>query len=467
MKIKHQELFIPTGDPFHGCVLDRKKYAAVLSEVLKTYSDGFVLALNSQWGTGKTTFVRMWQQYLKNEGFATLYFNSWENDFDTNPLTALLAELKNILPSDKQIAFNKLLKKSGVLAQNVLPALAKAVAKKYIDIEEVSAGIEGLTKAATELLKDEIKSYTARQKGLVDFKEQLQQFVGELGTKPFVFFIDELDRCKPAYAVELLEQIKHFFSVPGIVFVLSIDKVQLGHCIRGAYGSEALNTEEYLKRFIDLEFTLPEPDEQRFCTYLFNYFSFGDFFDNNSRKNASELKLDGRNFIDFSASLFKGHKLTLRQQEKLFAHARVGLLTFEKTEYVFPSIYLLLLFGRTFHNQLYTKLRRAEIPLRQVLTEIREWLPSQIPDNQNTFYEVTQSLFFLFYLNHYRNIKPDDKALENYKVESLASWPIFPTLERDEKVLQRIGSVFDKGYRRLSLTVFFDHIELINELKPA
>lgn len=65
-----------------------------------------------------------------------------------------------------------------------------------------------------------------------------------------MFIIDELDRCRPRYAVEVLEQIKHLFSVPGIVFVLSIDKVQLGNAIRGFYGSDLIDADEYYKNQI-------------------------------------------------------------------------------------------------------------------------------------------------------------------------------------------------------------------------
>ncbi|MET0463513.1 MAG: P-loop NTPase fold protein [Chitinophagaceae bacterium] len=471
MNIRHQEIEIPTGDPFYGCVLDRKKYASILSSVIKTYSDGFVLALNSEWGTGKTTFVKMWRQQLENDGYSTLYFNAWENDFDTNPLTAILAEFKKVLPKNKEIAFNSLLKKGAVLAQNILPGVVKAVAKRYVDIDEIHASVEGLTKAATEILKDEIKSYTARQKGLSEFKQELQRFVvTALGDKPFVFFIDELDRCKPSYAVELLEQVKHFFSVPGIVFVLSIDKIQLGHCIRGAYGSEMFNTEDYLKRFIDLEFTLPEPNVDLFCQYLFKYFNFKDFFDSDFRVNTKGLNRDGRDFIDFSASLFSGHKLTLRQQEKLFAQSRVGLLTFEKTDYVFPSVYLTLVFARAFHSDVYNKLKNIELPVSEVLSHIRQLMPSRVPQNLDRLYEGTEALMVLFYVNAVRLLKRGDKKIQQYDIKNISNWELFPDVienSASDGIRNALVRMQDTSYSDIPLTFFFKHIEMIDDLKPS
>jgi predicted KAP-like P-loop ATPase len=94
MEIKHKELFPDKSQPFLHCKLDRQKYAGVLTSIVQNYADGFVLALNGEWGTGKTTFVRMWQASLEQANYKTIYFNAWENDFENEPLTALLGELK-------------------------------------------------------------------------------------------------------------------------------------------------------------------------------------------------------------------------------------------------------------------------------------------------------------------------------------------------------------------------------------
>lgn len=83
--------------------------------------------------------------------------------------------------------------------------------------------------------------------------------------------------------MEVLERIKHFFSIKGIVFVLSIDKEQLCNSIRGHYGSDRINAEEYLRRFIDVEYKLPQPDINSYCKYLYDYFDFKDFFNQDER----------------------------------------------------------------------------------------------------------------------------------------------------------------------------------------
>lgn len=286
MKIKHHELEIQKDTPFANCKLERQQYAEVLTEIVELYSDGFVLAINNEWGTGKTTFVKMWKQYLENNDFKTVYFNAWENDFDSNPLVAIMSELKPLINTKNKEVFKSVVNKGAVLAQNVLPAVIKAVAKKYIDVDEVSDAIENVTKGATQIFEEEIKEYTNKKKSIVDFRKELEKFIKKTdSSKPLIFIIDELDRCRPDYAVDVLEQMKHFFSVPGIVFVLSIDKNHLASSVRGYYGSENINTDEYLRRFIDLEYSIPLPSNKTFCKYLYEYYAFNDFFSSNERKS--------------------------------------------------------------------------------------------------------------------------------------------------------------------------------------
>ena len=154
MKIKHTEIKINAAEPFANCELDREKYASVLSKIVETYADGFVLAINNEWGTGKTTFVKMWQQDLKNNGFQTIYFNAWENDFDNNPLVAImseLSELKTLTDQKNEKTFDSVIEKGAILAKNILPALIKAVANKYFDSEMLIETFENATKGAMEI----------------------------------------------------------------------------------------------------------------------------------------------------------------------------------------------------------------------------------------------------------------------------------------------------------------------------
>jgi hypothetical protein len=90
--------------------------------------------------------------------------------------------------------------------------------------------------------------------------------MGELTSKlhaagvnsPLFVMIDELDRCRPSYAVTVLERVKHLFEANDVVFIFATDTNQLQHTIRGAYGGD-FDGRSYLSRFFDRRYSFPEP----------------------------------------------------------------------------------------------------------------------------------------------------------------------------------------------------------------
>ena len=78
-----------------------------------------------------------------------------------------------------------------------------------------------------------------------------------------VIFIDELDRCNPAFAIKLLERIKHYFNNSRITFVFSVNVAELQHAVRNHYGSD-FDASRYLDRFFDLRIDLPPAKMDRF-----------------------------------------------------------------------------------------------------------------------------------------------------------------------------------------------------------
>lgn len=426
MSIKYKDLIIPKGDghdPFLNCKLDRKKYGEVLTQLVKTYDDGFVLAINNQWGTGKTTFVKMWQQMLEIEQVKTLYFNAWENDFDDKPLHALLSELKTLITSgDKsEIKFKNLVSKASVFLSKVLPSIAVGIAKEIKVNEVLNEFTKAMAEGATEILNNEIQDYAKKKIGLTDFKNNLIEFLelakGE-SKSPIVFIIDELDRCRPNYAVKVLEQIKHFFSVDGIVFVLSIDKTQLGHAVRGVYGSEHINADEYLKRFIDIEYSIPEPDSETFINYLYNYHNFDSFFAHNLRLNHSRFGYDKRDFLVFSKFLLDSNKIQLRRQEKIFTRTKLALNQIGIRESSFSSPLFLLIFIKETNDNLYREIKSKKLTPQEFLDKIENMFPSGLEHKDlHTFY-FTISYILNFY-NRYVGKRDSEELISKFDSKEL------------------------------------------------
>ena len=403
MKIKHHEIEIPQENPFANCKLAREPYARVLTDIVNTYADGFVLAINNEWGTGKTTFVKMWQQQLENEGFQTIYFNAWENDFDNNPLVALMSELETLTNAKNKKVFKSVVEKGAVLVKNIAPSLAKSLIKKYVvDIDEIPVdAIENVTKASTEILESEIKEYADKKKTIIEFRKELEKFVKQAdNTKPLIFIVDELDRCRPNYSVEVLEQIKHFFSVSGIVFVLSIDKNHLASAVKGFYGSEQIDSNEYLRRFIDLEYSIPKPSTKDFIKYLFEYYSFKDFFSSQERMQFRELHSDSENFTSMADFLLTKSNATLRQQERIFALTRLVLCSFKINEYTFPHLLFLLVYLKIIRVDLFQQIDKGELTLQELSDSIGNLMLSEDKDNHRINTAYVEALLLWFYNNN-------------------------------------------------------------------
>lgn len=402
MKIRHNDLVIPTENPFQNCRLGREKYADVLTTLIGQYADGFVLSINNEWGTGKTTFVKMWQQKLVNAGFQTIYFNAWENDFDQNPLVALVSELKILVNKKNTEAFNEIVSKGAILVKNVAPAIIKALIKKHFgDVGEELADIaENSTKGVTEILQNEIEEYTVKKVTITDFRNKLEKFIEKSEKKkPVVILLDELDRCRPTYAVELLEQIKHFFSVKGIVFVLSIDKIHLSASIMGFYGSDKIDCNEYLRRFIDLEYSIPQPPVKEFLNYLYDYYSFHEFFGSTERKQYRELSHEGENLLSFATYMFTNDSSTLRQQERIFALTRIVITSFAYNNYTFTPLLFWLIYIKVLNNELFKKIETKSISIKQLSEEYFSSIDSEEIKFSRIKLLYVEALLLWFYNN--------------------------------------------------------------------
>lgn len=262
---------------FENDKLDRESIATNLTNLLKhssTDTQGLILALNAQWGNGKTTFIKMWKNMLDKENkIPNLYFSAWEEDYTKEPLIAVLGELNRYLTKNeiRNENFNQVVESVQKIFKRTLPILPKIIAKGLlnkigVDNESSEEILQASTGDDTKIL---IENYSKEKECLGQLKENLKKVFEATGAKegqPFIIFIDELDRCRPTYAIEMLENIKHLFGIPHLVFVISIDKAQLSKSIQAIYGQ--IDTENYLRRFFDLEFILPNPSPKSFCNYL-------------------------------------------------------------------------------------------------------------------------------------------------------------------------------------------------------
>lgn len=249
------------SEAFKDCLFNRKNIAEnLILPIIKENNSPFSLTINAPWGFGKTTFLNHTKAFLVEKGYKTKYFNSWETDFIDDPFLALFTELigDKIENDSEKKAIKTILKHTAFgtakIATYLLP-FGQELAKE---------GINALEKL-TNISETEINEYSKLKKAISEFQIFLEK--QNTGDKPLVVIIDELDRCKPTYAIALLERIKHLFSVNNIIFIFGIDREQLAHSITSIYGLN-MDTNGYLKRFFDVEIDLPNPNMSLFFTNL-------------------------------------------------------------------------------------------------------------------------------------------------------------------------------------------------------
>jgi len=357
VNLKFETIEVDPSAPFDNDQLNRKHEIENLSNLLLNVNTPTVLAINSPWGTGKTTFIRMWEEYLKSEGIQSLYFNAWATDFSEDPLVSFLGEmndgLNNLIGSSGPAseAWTRTKAFGTQIAKRGLPALIKIGTGGLIDAEKIIE--EELSKAMESLTGDALDNYLQQKSAIASFHESLTKLI-ELSAenKPVVIFVDELDRCRPTYAISLLERIKHLFDIQGMVFVLSIAKTQLAHSIGAVYG-EGIDAVSYLKRFIDFEYNLRTPEVSQYIESLFKALSLDEYFE--KRKKYPELQYDGEHLKKVFIMLAECHELSLREIEQLLAATNLALRTARENEYVFPALLAFLVVTKNRYPDLYQR----------------------------------------------------------------------------------------------------------------
>jgi hypothetical protein len=343
--LKPSEIVIPKDNPFANDKLDRKKCAQTLTNLVQNISGPLVMSINGGWGTGKTVFLKMWNQSLQNAGFTTIYFSAWEDDYCNDALIALIGQIWNSL---KDSDWKEILK---TVRRCVAPVIRGSALNA---IRKCSGGLIEITeKQLKSISKKAVDEYLVTGEKLKDLKKQLETLafkVLEKG-KPLVIIIDELDRCRPTFAIELLEKVKHLFNIPGILFILGIDREQLGHSIKCVYG-EGMDVAGYLRRFIDMEFILPEVNAEVFCSHLFEQLGHNQYLRKRLQTDDGVI-FDRRNFHLIFVKLCACFKLSLRDIEHC---SRILVLAYSNTQdnhFIYPPLLSVLVILKVVKSKLY------------------------------------------------------------------------------------------------------------------
>jgi hypothetical protein len=334
---------VPVENPFANDKLNRKECAGTLTKFVQNTPGPLVISLNGGWGTGKTVFLKMWNQSLKNEGFNTIYFNAWQDDYCREPLIALIGQIWNDL---KGTDFREIVSSIKQCAGPVFKATIFNAASVC------TGGIVSLNEAQLQSISEKaVDDYIEAGEKLKDLKKRLSELGQEASVKgkPLVIIIDELDRCRPTFAIDLLEKVKHLFDTPGVLFVLGIDREQLGHSTKCVYGNE-MDVDGYLRRFLDIEFILPGIEPEVYINHLFSELGLNEYL--NSRTNTSNIE-DIRSFRSIFPELCYFFNLSLRDEEYCCRTFAIACMNINENSHIYPFLLSLLVLLKLVNSKLY------------------------------------------------------------------------------------------------------------------
>jgi hypothetical protein len=378
IEVAPDEGFAPQKDIF-----GRKAFGDQLTRIVTTIESPSVLLLDAPWGTGKTTFVKMWRGELKKAGIPSIYFDAFANDYQQDAFLAvasqLIAAAADLEPSEEK-ALDKFrthaLKAARILGLATLHIGVRAATAGFVEYESLkktgddiinSFGDEA-TKVLDDILKERLQNHNSDQMIFDQFKRSVSELAVALAENinnsnstnstgndsrsplhPLIFIVDELDRCRPSFSLELLEKIKHVFTTKNVIFVIVSSLSQLKSTVCFSYGE--IDSHTYLEKFYHLRILFPagsigKPDLLA-ATYL-RYLG---------------CHQDIVTIIDEFARV---KPLSLRTLERVAAYTKLIQASLPKNGLFLTPIVSILCVIRVVRQDLYNNIRSSNVTFEQV-----------------------------------------------------------------------------------------------------
>lgn len=343
---------------FEDDLFNRKNFWESLANlILNSWNESLTISIDANWWEWKTTFLKMWKNYLISDRnteakrLNVIYFDSFKNDYIEDPFIPLFWEIINNFWLDKKTLKDKWIN----LIKWILPLLWKVWARWVMkwDNEQIDNDLEKLIEwdIVSQIWKT-LEEYIKKDSLVKDFKLTVEKLIEEKWQ--IIFIIDELDRCRPDFALRLLERIKHFFDIKGLYFVLWINKKQILNYINKIYWN--IESEEYLQKFIDIETNLHKNisernnDYEKYIDYLmkkqYNYI-FNPF--------SERIK----SMIELFWFLSKHYSVSFRELEKIFNYLALTYKSLKDPNKLNSHFLIItLLFIRVKDSQIYSEIKK-------------------------------------------------------------------------------------------------------------
>jgi predicted KAP-like P-loop ATPase len=378
MRIVTPPLIIEESDAFKNDILERKAYGKDLLNLVRQSNDELVISLDGKWGEGKTTFVKMWQGLLSESNVPNIYIDAFANDYLDDAFISIVSAIMSFAKENIEQDSSNKIKVLKIKAKKIGGQLFKLSSKVAIraatldtiamnDVEEFKDNIvKSPSSLIDELIEDRLNFHSNKIALIDEFKTLLSEISSKIegnSENPLVIIIDELDRCKPSFAIEILEKIKHLFSVKGVVFILVMHKEQLEEAVKCIYGQN-IDAHTYLQKFINLETKLPKRTADSYANDLTEY----------SKKLLQLHEMEqweiSNHITEIIAALANHFNLSLRQLEKVFTNLVLFYSSIEQNSQKIPQIAVFLAIIKVVKPPIFDKLLLQKITYSEICSAI-------------------------------------------------------------------------------------------------
>ncbi len=301
--------------------------------------------------------------------------NAWSTDYFDDASLAIFGELT------QQLTTQGLIDEPGKIG---LSELKECFAKVIATIPHVAGSlvnltaedVDGIIAALTTDAKKRLDVYEKQLSSVKEFRSKLKavaQAIRNKTDKPLIVLIDELDRCRPTYAIRFMEVVKHLLAVDNMVYVFAMNRSELAHAVSGCYGPE-FDGDGYLRRFFDVDFKLPLPPRRSFIGSILDELGLMSLMpDQDARKKARRLL---HAFLAVDA-------IGLRQVQQALYRFRMALEFARLDTARFPNYveeFCVALILRVYNPSMLGQFLRGENSDKEMVESL---LPSTVKDDSN------------------------------------------------------------------------------------
>ena len=383
------------------CFEDRDDVSRHLDGFVSGQERPLTICLNGEWGSGKTFFLtRFAENYNKRkpEGRA-IYFNAWQDDFLDDPLVAIISQLRNVVKDSESTLYDSIKNAAAPCLAKIGLSIARQVTKKVTGVDVNEIKLDDL-KTKPETLFERYNAMDASRKLLREAIAKLAEATWQATGKPLLFIVDELDRCRPTFAIELLERIKHLFCVPHLVFIVGVDLRQLEKSVKAVYGD--IDANDYLHRFFDIELRLPVPNKLQYVYRLWEEHQLEHTLLHRGVDINSQ-----RYLIEEFAKLVKFRNLTLRQIEKCVRTYALLAMSRNNSACQWSLLAAIAVVLKVTDADSYRKFIKMEYKLGELIDELYPGATYKDIEDESGIYNMAQHLSKIAYFRSESSLAHD------------------------------------------------------------